>query len=291
MIDNIKIVCPMESQPKESISMTRDSFLFNGLVFNPKFFDNGTVQAYTSKLDNLYLKMRGDTMTISNSIHKYYKGNNYTDFAYTDLVDSFYSLESDLNLPIIEKGKILKLEVGCNILPEENELDYWVTFKNEMPITRTNKSKVISKTFEKTQYAVKGYDKFYESGEIAEAKGLLRFEAVLHRMNAFNLSNKDKPIETVTDLLNPCKLTRLTDWTIQLYKLIQMDNINLEALDSEQIKTYLIMTNPRVREIYARKFESGFKKQKSNFKKIQQTCLSSDSSKLIESKYQNLMES
>ena len=121
MIDCIKIQLISFLLARELAGKTKSTVVC-GLKFDPVFND-GVVRSWKSKLRNLQLVIYGDKLTITNSIHKYYHGNNYSDFTAEQLKQSFSDLATRLSLNIME-ARVLKVEYGCNVsIRQSDEFD------------------------------------------------------------------------------------------------------------------------------------------------------------------------
>ena len=82
------------------------------------------VLSYSYKLENLKLFLVGNKLTIQNSLHKYYKGNNYTPFSYDEFTDAVAQL-SDTVQTDLTNALIPKFEFGINI-PVANEPNFYL---------------------------------------------------------------------------------------------------------------------------------------------------------------------
>lgn len=79
MIDNLNIGVIIKP-PIQVAQQTSEPFDINGIYFKPIWHENG-YKSYNAVLDNLKLNILNDRLSINNSWHKYYKGNNYSDYA------------------------------------------------------------------------------------------------------------------------------------------------------------------------------------------------------------------
>lgn len=91
-------------------------FEWRGILFKP-IYQNGnklSVKKFEADIDGIRLSMRGNELTVSNSLHKFQKRNNYSDFTHSELVESIDKLSNILGVNS-NLFKLSKLEIGVNI--------------------------------------------------------------------------------------------------------------------------------------------------------------------------------
>ena len=77
MVDDVKIEIPLELTEELDMSGSAKSVEFNDVIFSPKKYSNDEyVIYYQAKVNNLIFRINNDTLTIINSFHKFFKGNN-----------------------------------------------------------------------------------------------------------------------------------------------------------------------------------------------------------------------
>jgi hypothetical protein len=113
--------------------------------------------------------MKDMKLTIDGSLHKYFKGNNYDDFTFSEIQKALDKLNADIGIPL-EEAQLLKLEVGVNIQVIHYCKRYWDILidykgKNKLlemtPLTGT--SKIAGKKLTLTVCTQKYYDKKWDA--------------------------------------------------------------------------------------------------------------------------------
>lgn len=247
MIDWIKIRL-LDFQIAHELDGKTQSTDWHGLKFDP-VIKAGMVKFWRSNLKNLQLVIRGDTLIITNSIHKFYHGNNYTDFYYSELKQAFADLSAVLDINILE-AKVTSFEYGCNIRIDnpmqliEKLKGYKCNSFNPM----YEKSKIYGLKLDVNDYAIKFYDKQMEvkiHGKVKLDFGLLRYEKEVKYLRY--IQKKGIPINRVCDLLKKDNLQKLADDLIETYKEIHKDpNVDLSKLGIEELKKYSVLQNKEV---------------------------------------------
>lgn len=162
MIDTIKVIVDINA-PRIVKRRSNEPFFRKGLLFVPHYNQTlGTITGYSSKIENLKLFMTDESLYITNSIHKYWKENNYTDYTLTDIVKTICKLEDKLGFPI-QNNKITRIAYGC-VIREDPYLNFpnWKYFKEKLPEYMVSKGKRYGSKFNFTDYSFKGYDKAFE---------------------------------------------------------------------------------------------------------------------------------
>lgn len=90
------------SPPKELISKSKkeeekEPFSWNGMLFKSVYGkgNNPYVSKFIANARGLRLDLRNEELTVSNSVHKFLKGINYSDFTFFELLESI-NLLSDM---------------------------------------------------------------------------------------------------------------------------------------------------------------------------------------------------
>lgn len=183
------------------------------------------VYAYTAHLNGLRLKLKEDKLTISNSIHKYYKGNNYTDFSYTEVKDAFSKLSNDLETDL-NKALIPKFEFGINLLVENTPnyyLDQIEAFKPKSIVPLDSSNRRSNLYYDTERLRTKIYNKTTES---SLSYNMLRLE-VTRKSSSKYLAH----IQTIEDLLNQNNYITLKDELLNQFNKFQFK----ESFDFSEI--------------------------------------------------------
>ncbi len=193
MVDNFKAEYVDLVKPIRSISKPFERF---GLIFQPHYNYTGKYVYHWASLENeLVIKIwKNGRMIIQNSLHKFFIGNNFTNFTRQEVKLAVEKIENILQLPAT-KFKIINLECAVNFT---TELPFHLMFNSFKmnPFDNMRKDKtVFGKKCYLNDYTVKGYNKFLEvnlnpnSDELEKSivpKFLKRFEVDFKRMRAFS---------------------------------------------------------------------------------------------------------
>lgn len=206
MIDN----CTIKTKVKSSKWLLNqfDWAQFSDIKAEKIYFN--TTTAYGFKL-----KLVEDRLTIVNSIHKYFKENNYSHFYYSEVKEAFNKLFDSLGVNI-NQALIPKFEFGINLLVDEEPQHYLddidsIKPKGIVPLDTShrrsnlyyNTERMKSKLYDKTRESILPYN-------------LLRFE--ITRKSA---SKYLKHIQSVEDLLNYDNYISLKDELVKQFNKFQ----------------------------------------------------------------------
>lgn len=255
MIDNIKISILCLELAHLFYGKT-NSVDFNGIVFNPVIFQSQVVK-WVANYKNLRLTFIKDLLFIENSIHKFYHGNNYSDFTYLNLNQAFIDLSVALNLDLLV-AEVKKIEYGCNIEVNNTTqiIENVITYHNHFFLPMSSKSKIYGKKLQATDYAIKLYDKQLEvklHNKLSLEIPLLRYEKEIINMRF--LLKKGIAIRSVADLLNVDNLNLLANDLISTFVEIQKKHfLDLGELKIEELKKYCLLENSDARKVALKKY-------------------------------------
>ncbi len=156
MIDFLKI----EGVISDVIGYESEPIMRFDTVFIPRYNDLGIYIEHRASINGLLVKLRYDRITITNSLHKYWKGNNYSDFTHSDITSSIERLE-DLFKIRSENLQLRRIETGVNV--EFNTVSLAHTLfssykKNDFyPMRKGNK--VYGRKCSLTEFELKAYYK------------------------------------------------------------------------------------------------------------------------------------
>jgi len=174
---------------------------------------------YECVIDNLLFTIRNDQLIISNSLHKFALGNNYSDFTLSDLVIAIQEIEELTGIQA-SLFDIKKLEFGLNILAKRPGTHYLSSFA-DFKTKEYDKMKFLAFwygiKYRLSEYNLKIYDKT-EHQKLAERikikPNILRFEL------QFNKPRAMPETLTLEDLKKEQKLERLFEHFIKQIKLV-----------------------------------------------------------------------
>ncbi|MGM0944923.1 MAG: hypothetical protein ACQEW9_07035 [Bacteroidota bacterium] len=212
MVDDLKIEIPIEP-PMEFKKKVTHPFQLNGFVFSPDFNKNGDVVSYSGHCRNLFVKMISGKLLVMNSWHKFYHGENYSDFTWLELQVCMETL-AEVFGEEFWKSRITKLTVSINLsIDAEQVMSRLISFDGiPMEPMRPRTSRLVyGKRFASTNYNVKVYNKGFEVKKVAgiEIPPTLRIEKEM-KMTYFQKRRKN-PIRIYTpmDLLEPSSFEML----------------------------------------------------------------------------------
>jgi hypothetical protein len=205
MVDDLKIEIPIEP-PIEFKEKVTYPFQLNGFVFSPDFNKNGDVVSYSGHCRNLFVKMISGKLLVMNSWHKFYHGENYSDFTWEELQGCLEIL-SEIFGDEFWKSRITKLTVSVNLsIDAEQVISRLISFDGSPmePMRPRNSRSVYGKRFATANYNVKVYNKEFEMDRVekVEIPPTLRIEKEM-KLPYFQKRRKN-PIKIYTpmDLLD-----------------------------------------------------------------------------------------
>jgi hypothetical protein len=254
LYDTLKIKYQVTNLPIEVLEQREESFIWKGIKWCPTYNDKTQkVNGYKTSVDNLDLRLKGSTIFCNNSLQKWYMGNNYEPFAYSQVVRALKKLDSILPFNVYN-ANIHYLAVGT-IIEEEAKpiLDPWLSLNGKQPIPMLGANKQYGKKFYLSDYNVKGYDKTFEAKtheRIKLSKLLFRFELEIYTRN---LNKRKNPIGiyTVRDLIDKEKYQMLADELMSKYEKIEkQQSIPLSQLNNKEKEVLALFQNQEILRQY-----------------------------------------
>lgn len=190
------------------------------------------ITKYKAQIENLHITYMYKTSTIrvSNSIHKFVKGNNYSDLTFSELCYGLGAIE-ELTGINIEKWRIRKMEIGFNIETKKKGTEYlplFSTFKNKTPDKMRKDVFWYGVKWFFSEYELKIYDK---TGEVKKHDRVLLNTNILRFEISINRIRKIPVIQLLSDLQNKNTLRALFDFFISEIKRIK----TIESVDLSQV--------------------------------------------------------
>lgn len=258
MVDDLKLEIPFDPPPEFREKVTYP-FEMNGMVFNPAFNSKGDVIHYFAHLENLFVKLIAGKLLVMNSWHKFYKGNNYSEFSWLEMQDCMQVLESYFEEEFWN-SRITKLTVGINLACEAQKfIDRLISYKGSpMEPMRPRNSRIIyGKRYVSSYYNIKVYDKQFEVSKESRLNipGTLRIEKEMN-MTYFQ-KRKQNPILIFSprDLKEPTSLGFL-GFELQetVYSLGFDYGINpMATQDFKDASVVVFMSNPELQNVLKKK--------------------------------------
>lgn len=230
---------------------TRNPVEMFGLNFYAYFNKQGNYVGHQSSFDGLNVRIRAGRLFIENSLHKFHKGNNYTDFTHSEIVNAIKRIEDQFNISS-EDLKFKKIEVAINY-PKTIQLhkQFGLYVMNEFENMRKDK-KTYGKKFFGSDYNVKSYDKSLETKLRGSLDAMGNKTIIPLDINRFEVQYKRmRPLEPI--------LTNLSDLKNRdtLEKLGLMIMKCFDKIKFSKKYNYSILT-PRERELVFAGYNSQF---------------------------------
>ena len=272
MYDTIKIKYRVTNLPIEVLEQEEKSFLWLGVKWCPTYNDKTKeVNGYKTSVDNLNLRLKGGVIFCNNSLQKWYTGNNYELFTYSQVVKALEKLDSVLPFNVYD-AKIHYLAVGTVIEEEAKPiLDTWLSLNGKTPTPMLGANKQYGKKFYLTDYNVKGYDKTFEvktHDRVKLNKPLFRFELEIYTRN---LNKRKNPIGifTVKDLIDKAKYQMLADELLSKYdKIEKQQSIPLSKLTNKEKEVLALFENQEILQQYKIDHSETFSNRRKVYNKL-----------------------
>lgn len=288
--DTIKIKKQLDQLPKEVLRCTRAPFYWGNSLWLPTFNKYGDAVRYHTDINNLRVKLRGHEIIIENSLQKFYMGNNYQDFTYSQVVEAFQKLNTVLPFTIRD-ANIVKLSTGVVIQEEAQPIfESWLEYKGKSPRIMTNRNTIYGAYFQATNYKIKGYDKTFEvkqHNQVSLNDNYFRFELEAYSRH---FTSRSQPIQTVTvqDLMNPSTFNALADNLFKVYQDIKKKPFfDYQKWSLKEIRLLATMANKETANGLKKYHEHTYKKDRKAYLKL---IKENDNNKLNNQVLQQLIE-
>ena len=174
------------------------------------------------------------------SLHKFLKGENHSDFTYSQLHTAVNTLADTLQL-YPDQLDLCGLEFGTNT---RHSFDVF-NFCENLIATQGNGfipmqgKPLVGYTWERAQFAIKAYTKDLQS--FGAGNSLLRYEVRAIKMQYLNSTG----IKTLADLLDKEKLDKLGQLFLKSYPTFAVNDIvDISLLTANEREFYLTYSNP-----------------------------------------------
>lgn len=272
MVDDVKMEIPFYP-PEAFRQKVPFPFELNGLIFRPEFNKNGDVVSYSCQLENLYIKLISGKLILMNSLHKFWHGNNHSDFYWEEIQNCLQSLGEAFGEGFW-KSRITRLTAAVNLpCDPKTIIERLISYNgNPMePMRPRDGRAVYGKRFTSTHYGIKVYDKQFEVKKDTRVSILpvLRIEKEM-KMPYFQKRKRNPvPIYTSVDLTNPHSATLLAHELNEVVFSLGFDyGISPMAMkDFHDASVVIFMSNPEYRKVLKRK--SNYRTNKGYEKRLQ----------------------
>jgi len=274
LIDNIKVSLPIRLPSKFWKHAEDKKDFFKHFYIFPRYhyIEKGLLYKYEGSLENLKITIFKKTETlpdrliIENSWHKFLKGNNHTNYTFSDLEATVLNLEEILSLSIME-ADIKRMEYGCNIkMQSETVYNYLFLARGKEFHNMLDNGEIYGKKLHRDKYTFKCYNKKYQSN-LKDKDGLLRIE--MESKCKGYLRSAKIPVVQVKDLLIRDNLKLLGKDLMKKYDLIEKRVIpDLDELTPNQMNLWAAMNERVTRNYYKKNKPNTFKKYKKKLAEI-----------------------
>lgn len=261
MLDNITLMLPSKPPP-EAIKANGQPFEYNGQVYCPKY-SNGQLSRYEAQIKNLRVLLYPERIYLTNSLHKFFHGNNYGNFYLSDLRAAIEGI-SDATGYNWSKGIIKKIEYGCNIPGNGNAIaQSLVSYRSKeyLPMA-TRSGNIYGKECRFKEYGLKGYDKRIQVWEADRIRisDLFRFEVKVTASDYLRRMFSQQNI-SLKNIMLMKNLKRLAADTIEKFNASSHpESINFRLMSAEEKKIYAVMQISEIRDDFKTHHKEAYKK-------------------------------
>ncbi|MCI2230352.1 hypothetical protein MC378_14325 [Polaribacter sp. MSW13] len=271
LYDTIKSKIIIDNLPNEFLAGELKNLKWADFLWRPIQNKNAYVIGYQTELNNIHLKLYGSELQIENSLQKFYMGNNYQDFTFSQVLTALDKLNS--NLPIdIYKTTLLRADVGVVINHDTTqETDRWLDYKGTLPIPMIKGNVIYGKEIRKTNYKFKAYNKTFEAQKTTGIKLLNKLMRVELKGNNRYFNNRTNPIGlyTVQDLIDPIKYRLLANELLNFYASIKKKtNLNFSKWSTKETRLYGYMNYEDSAKAMKQHHKETHKKERGQFLKL-----------------------
>jgi hypothetical protein len=292
MIDNITLM--LEIKPPPQLHKAKGQpFEYKGRAYCPKY-RNGQLCGYETQIKNLRVYVYPERIYLTNSLHKFFKSNNYSDFTKSELRAAIENI-SDTTGIRWNKATVKKIEYGCNVSAKAtNAIHSLQSYKGKdfQPMAKNGIRYGAACDF--AQYRIKGYNKTFElkhTDKINLQTPIFRWEIQVKNPQYFN--RMKQPIISAGQLLTGKVLFTLANDAVTKYEnSIKMQHLNLYKLSAEQKKIIAVMHNPEIRQDFKIHHKEAYKKYNRIYRQIMQDksiCSDDNTGQILAAKFAELL--
>lgn len=249
-------------------------FEYCDVLYDPEY-RKGELFRFKGRLKNLIVLVYPDRVVLKNSIHKYWHGNNYSDFTTSEFIDAINEICSLTGLNWWE-SHVKSIEYGCNLYDIDTNgiINSFKAYKRKDYYPMVYSGKKYGIKAEMQEFSIKGYDKTFEvkhHDKITLPQSIFRWECCVKKPVYFK--NRKIPISTVRDLIDLSVLETLVyDLVDKFTKSIRIPSVNLSGMPVSDKKILAYMNDDIIRTNIKVSHPDTYKKDLYKFKKITQTA-------------------
>lgn len=290
MIDNIHI----EAKTSPIYEFPNRPFEWLGLMFTPVYKRGiNHIEKCETDYNGLRVELYFDKLKITGSIHKFCKGNNYSEFSRKEINNTIDEMVSRFEIEA-SNWEIKKLEFGFNLSMPNPANEYILlaqSYKNVGFDKMKYKNKCYGKKCFMSEYAIKIYDKHYQTkmtDRITIPTNILRIE--------FCYGNKRKlpqEVKSLADLKNENGVRTLyKDFESAIMKIEFAEKVDLTNSTEEERKLFFASQDVQYLKVEKELNKSRLSTIKANIKEVKASYLKKEFnatlSKAIKNKYIDL---
>ncbi len=267
--DNITL----EKQYKPPVEVSRAEgkpFNLYGVSYSPKY-KQGELKRYEGRIKNLLIFLYPNKIYLLNSIHKYFKGNNFSDFHLLEMRDAILMLNEETGISWND-AIVKKCEYGCNIKANANKIsNSLLSFKGKdyLPMQRNGKKYGVVCEF--TDYKIKGYDKAFEVRAVEKINlidPMFRWEISMARIRNIQKILALSEIKAKHLLLPETWQIMAEDAILKYKTTIKMSQLNLFKLSAHEKRIIAEMQVPQIREDLKHHNKATYKRDRAIYMRI-----------------------
>lgn len=270
MIDFIVIIASIE--PLWDFT-SLNPFVWKGLEFYPKY-KKGKLIGFESDYKGLRVMLYYERIEVSNSLHKFYKGNNYSRFSYSELEKTIEIICKKFDIDA-RFWEIKKMEFGFVIVtpkPAVEYLNFFFQYKgNDFEKMKDKKTEYGRKCY-MYAYALKVYAKSLQTkimDNVVIPDDNLRIEFYYNEKRKL-----PKSIKTLNDLLDREKFKELFNELYQAFTIVvYKDEADLSNSTNEERLLFYASLNPDFLKFEEKVNKGAVKTIKSKIKQLRERFL------------------
>lgn len=247
-----------------------DPFFWRGILFKPTFGRGNTifVKNYVADFQGLKLVLEDDKLFISNSIHKFFKGDNYSDFTHSELIQSIDLLSDKLGVSDeLIVPTFLEFGINTSFSDITTYLESIAIYKGKSFAPMKKGSVAYGRKLEMHEVYTKAYDKSKEFllhyKNPCPINDLLRVEIGLKGKRQLSF------IPSLADLKKEETLRLLQSKLLYYFELIEFDECyNLQRISNRDLELLYAGKNPVFWKDYRKSNTEVSKKRKQDYKKL-----------------------
>jgi hypothetical protein len=294
VIDNLTLIKECKP-PKVLLNANGKPFEYKDIIFYPHY-QKGELRRYDGQLKNLRLYWYPEKVIACNSIHKYWHGNNYSDFYLEEMKAAIESLCDSTS--INWKNAIFKsMEYGCNVEAKATTAYRSLTsYKGKDYLPMQFKGKIYGAYCEFTDYKIKGYNKSFQVQKVDKitlGTPLFRWEVVSNRQRNIE-TTLELQAPTLKDLLLPATWKILANDAVMKYqRTLKVQQFHLARLSLHEKRILAMMLLPEFKEDLKLHHNETFRRDRRIFNRIlasKNLCQAEDIAGQLKQKFEQLIE-